>query len=81
MSEKRLIDYAKLEEYRGTLNQYVDTIWNSLEPAREFIQSELDKKAEEVIGYIAEKEGWEETEDIYRKHFGFKQKYIRSEVK
>jgi hypothetical protein len=37
MNEKRLIDYAKLEEYRGTLNQYVDTIWNSLEPASEFI--------------------------------------------
>ena len=45
-----------------------------------FIQAELDKKAEEVIDYIAETQGWEETEDIYRKHFGFKQKYIKSEV-
>jgi hypothetical protein len=52
MSEKRLIDYAKLEEYRGTLNQYVDTIWNSLEPASEFIQSELDKKEEKVFNDI-----------------------------
>lgn len=30
---------------------------------------------EEVISYIGCKQGWEETEDIYRKHFKLKTKY------
>ena len=33
---------------------------------------------EETIAYIAFNEGWEETEDKYRKHFGFKPKYIKN---
>jgi hypothetical protein len=85
MSEKRLIDYAKLEEYRGTLNQYVDTIWNSLEPASEFIQSLLDKKAEEVSGefipflddYLNSQE--RNTIKVCREFKKIKQKYIKGE--
>jgi hypothetical protein len=85
MNEKRLIDYAKLEEYRGTLNQYVDTIWNSLEPASEFIQSLLDKKAEEVSGefipflddYLNSQE--RNTIKVCREFKKIKQKYIKGE--
>lgn len=32
-------------------------------------------KQEEVISYIGSTQGWEESEDIYRKYFGFKKKY------
>ena len=39
------------------------------------IQDLLDKQKEEVISYIGLKQGWEESEDIYRKHFGLKTKY------
>lgn len=36
----------------------------------------IEKKTkEEVISYIGYNQGWEETEDIYRKHFGLKEKY------
>jgi len=38
-------------------------------------ESELNKQKEEVISYIGLKQGWEESEDIYRKHFGLKTKY------
>lgn len=30
---------------------------------------------DEVITYISNKQGWEESEDIYRAHFGLKTKY------
>jgi len=30
---------------------------------------------EEAISYIGKEEGWEESEDIYRKHFGLPTKY------
>jgi hypothetical protein len=31
-----------------------------------------DQITEEVISYISQKEGWEESEDYYRKHFNLK---------
>jgi len=32
---------------------------------------------EEAISYIGKEEGWEESEDIYRKHFGLPTKYTK----
>lgn len=30
---------------------------------------------EEAVSYIGHKEGWEESEDVYREHFGLPTKY------
>jgi hypothetical protein len=32
---------------------------------------------EEAISYIGQHQGWEESEDIYRKHFGLPTKYTK----
>lgn len=45
---------------------------------RKTLQKELQKIAEDVIDYISFNEGWEETGDKYRKHFGLKTKYQKS---
>jgi hypothetical protein len=50
---------------------------NTLDDYSEYIENLLAEEREKVIGYISEKEGWEETGDKYRLHFGIKQKYIK----
>jgi len=45
------------------------------EKGRHIAGEQHKKEIEGVISYIAFNEGWEETEDKYRKHFGFKPKY------
>lgn len=45
------------------------------EEVKQFISDTIKKTKEEIISYIGHNEGWEETEDIYREHFGLKTKY------
>jgi len=40
-----------------------------------FLSSERQRLIEEVIEYIAYNQGWEESGDIYRKHYGLPIKY------
>ncbi len=44
------------------------------------IQSLIQSTKEEVIEYISFNQGWEETGDKYRKHFGLKTKYDKSKL-
>lgn len=42
-----------------------------------FVEEEIKLSQEEVISYISQQQGWEESEDIYRTRFGFLPKYIK----
>jgi hypothetical protein len=48
---------------------------NFLEQALEAKDAEAKEEKEEIISFISSNEGWEDTEDYYRKHFGFAPKY------
>jgi len=45
------------------------------EAFRDVLRSTRLSALEEAITYIGDHQGWEESEDIYRKHFGLPTKY------
>jgi hypothetical protein len=47
-------------------------VWNQINKVHQFSKA---SGREEAINYISQNEGWEETADMYRKHFNLPVKY------
>ena len=86
MSLTKQIEQAEREIYKnfeikksGTGLVQTDYVAITVKEIKQFLTSQITEAyksgLEEAISYIGEKEGWEESEDFYRRHFGFKEKY------
>lgn len=56
-------------------NDYCDELVKQNNMVLDKQEEQHKKEMEEIIDYISLNQGWEETGDKYRKHFGFKEKY------
>jgi hypothetical protein len=49
--------------------------WVRLDRVRDVLSQVRKEAYEDVISHIGHDQGWEESEDVYRKHFGLPTKY------
>lgn len=63
------------KEYAETVEaDFIQDGFYAHDQVLKFIESKID----EVISHIGRDQGWEESEDIYRKHFGLELKYNKT---
>jgi len=79
MTKQNKWEELKLNVKLNDINKFYNVRGNieiSKEELYDLIENTLKSQANEIISYIGSKEGWEETEDIYREHYKLNKKYI-----
>jgi len=72
---EKIMGYRDIAEFKELVTNDPPLALEFCCKLEDFIASLLQQKEEEVIEYIANHQGWEESGDIYRKHYGLPIKY------
>lgn len=68
-----------LFELEMLFNRGIQNEFTACKTIRNFVKNSLERMqistTARVINYISRDQGWEETGDVYREHFGLKKKY------